>query len=52
MSAKPEEFVTTVSRRRFLIGGSSAIGGLIIGVPAFSAAADETADCERRGRQH
>ncbi len=42
MSAKPEEFVTTVSRRRFLIGGSSAIGGLIIGVPAFSAAADET----------
>ncbi len=42
MSAKPEEFVTTVSRRRFLIGGSSAIGGLIIGVPSFSAEADET----------
>ena len=42
MSAKPEEFVTTVSRRRFLIGGSSAIGGLIIGVPSFSAEAGET----------
>ena len=42
MSAKPENVLTSVSRRRFLIGGSSVLGGLVVGVPSISAAADET----------
>jgi len=41
MSTKPEYVLTSVSRRRFLIGGSSVVGGLVIGAHSFSADDDE-----------
>jgi isoquinoline 1-oxidoreductase subunit beta len=41
MSAKPTEFEAKVSRRRFLVGGGSVVGSLVIGVPTNSAIADE-----------
>ena len=42
MSAKPENFAMQVSRRQFLIGGGTVVGGLVIGVPLLAATDDET----------
>ena len=49
MSAKPEDFGTNVSRRRFLIGGGSVVGSLVIGVPTLDANADEAGNDRQIG---
>jgi len=49
MSARPEEFGAPVSRRRFLIGGGSVVGSLVIGVPSLGASADEDGKARQIG---
>ncbi len=50
MLAKPGDFSMRVTRRNFLIGGSSVIGGLVVGVPTLSAVGSEDNE-EGRDRQ-
>ncbi len=42
MSANPKDVAPTISRRRFLVSGSSVVGSLIIGVPSLGADANES----------